>query len=330
MYSPPEPPQAVTSPFYAALALLLFCLFNPYPAVVSSAADQDIILPDYPVMPSKYGEIIYRINEKSPKQLYIIGISHRDPGNGVNDGNTVQTQAEIFRIGEWLNRNLNLELLLPEGYFVEKKDYSPALTPMEEAGDDLPVSLLNNVLLLEKLADETRFVNAEMLLMEQFNMPASQVEDRKIYNAVYQCLGELREKRFERLPPAEMIVELEYLQDIRTAALLQKIPEVIEDELQNRTIRNPSALFTIGLNHIQDILHYLEKNKILIDALPHDLNHLQNYRDAELNLLTSGYGVTIIIPRTLADNRGLLQMTNLDRILLADGGESVQPLIPDP
>lgn len=266
-------------------------------------------------MPAKYGEVIYRINEGSPKQLYIVGIGHRDPGNGENGRNTVQTQAEIFRIGEWLNRNQDLELLLPEGYFRGKKD-SPAPTRISERGGDLPASLLTEVL-VAKLADETRFVNAEMLLMEHFTLPASQVEDRKIYEAVCRCLAELREKRFERLPAAEIMIELEYLQEVRTAALLQKIPEVIENELQNGTIRNPSALLTIGLNHIRDILHYLEENKILIAAPPHDRRNLQSY-SAEPNLLTSGYGVTIIIPRTLADNRRLLQMTNLDGILPAD------------
>ena len=29
-------------------------------------------------IPAQYGEIIFRCNEKSPKQIFIIGMSHRD------------------------------------------------------------------------------------------------------------------------------------------------------------------------------------------------------------------------------------------------------------
>lgn len=72
------------------------------------------VLPLYLDMPAEYGDIIFRINPHSPKQLYIVGISHQDPNSGANNSTTVQTQMEIFRIGEWLKANRRLDLLLPE------------------------------------------------------------------------------------------------------------------------------------------------------------------------------------------------------------------------
>jgi hypothetical protein len=155
-----------------------------------------------------------------------------------------------------------------------------------------------------------------MLLMEYFNMHVSQVEEENIYNGVLKSLGKLKTAGFDGLASRQNIDELLYLQQKRTATQLQKIPGLIEAEFLHGTIRNRFAMFTIGLNHIQDIIRYLENNMIQIHAPPSG-NNLENY-NAELDLLNKGYGVAIIIPRTLADNRRLLQKTNLDRILLAE------------
>lgn len=306
--------RAIVSPLFMVAVLIVFlaCLVTTHPAAALSIDSHEHLL-DYPDLPTKYGEVIYRINEKSPKQLYIIGISHRDPENSVSAGNTVQTQAEIFRIGEWLNRNMHLELLLPEGYFRRKGGSARSVV---HVNDNLPVSRMNNLLLFEKLADETRFVNAEMLLMEHFDMRASQVENRTIYNAVRGSLARLQADEFAKVSPAESIAELRYLQEIRTAMLMQEIPLAIENEILHGAIRNRSAMFTIGLNHLSDIIRYIDGEKIWINAPPYPAKQMENY-NSELNLLKEGYGITVIIPRTLADDRRLLRLTNLDQILLA-------------
>jgi hypothetical protein len=103
--------------------------------------------------------------------------------------------------------------------------------------------------------------------------------------------------------------------------LLQKIPSVIDHELHNGTINNESAMLTIGLNHIQDIVRYFQKDGIDIDS-PSSAHAQPASYQTELNLLKTGYGVTIIIPRTLVDDRKLLQLTNIDQILLAYGSQT--------
>lgn len=271
-------------------------------------------------MPAEYGDTIFRINPHSPKQLYIIGISHRDPNSGANNNNTVQTQMEIFRIGEWLKEKRGLDLLLPEGYFTAKKTIlSPAASAIHDANQLLPVP--DNTYLQENLAADSPGVNAEQLLMRHYNLHASQVEDRKIYNAVRNSLGKLKTTSDRSDEITGNIAELIYLQEVRTAQLLQNIPAVIEHEFLRGAVNNHSALFTIGLNHIKDIFRYIENEKIYIES-PNGVQ--SDSLVSNLNLLQKGYGISIIIPRTLADDQKLLKMTNIDRILLADGQDSGQ------
>lgn len=304
---------------YTAAAILFFftCLNITLPAAAGTLSSGGNDLPVYSSIPSEYGETIFWINKKSVKQLYIIGISHREAENRTNNADTVQTQTEIFRIGEWLNKYRDLNLLLPEGYFSAGGNAFTSLAGAEQnVVSSFPAPGPSNVLLYNKLADESYFVNAEMLLMEYFNMHASQVEEENIYNGVLKSLGKLRTAGFDGLASRQNIDELLYLQQKRTAILLQKIPGLVEAEFLHGTISNRIAMFTIGLNHIQDIIRYLENNMIRIHA-PSCGNNQESY-NAELDLLNKGYGVAIIIPRTLADNRRLLQKTNLDSILLAE------------
>lgn len=261
-------------------------------------------------LPAQYGTIIYRTNEQSSGQLFVVGISHRDEENRLNNHNTAQVQLEIFRIGEWLHKNLDLELLLPEGYFNGKKSGSLRK-------DYVAASEMDSDLLYARLADNYRFVNAEMLLTEQFDMHAAQVEDKNSYKAVCICLGEMSKNNCTPVQMTAKLDELQYLQGVRTARMLQEIPTAIEAELRAGTIRNRSAMLTIGLNHIQDIIRYLEKNTITITPPEHGKDRMESFT-AELDLLRQGYGITVIIPRTLADDRQLMQDTHLDRMAPID------------
>ncbi len=271
-------------------------------------------------MPTEYGDAIFCINPHSPKQLYIIGISHRDPNSGANNSTTVRTQMEIFRIGEWLKKNRRLDLLLPEGYFVAGKSISsPAPSALHASNQLHPV--LDNAYLQKSLAADSPVVNAEKLLMQHYNLQACQVEDKIIYNAVRSSLGKLKTAGDGSDGIAGNIAELIYLQEVRTAQLLQNIPAVIENEVLCGTVGNCSALFTIGLNHIKDIFRYIENEKISIES-PSGIQ--SDNLTSNLNLLQRGYGITIIIPRTLADDHNLLQKTNIDRILLVEGEPSRQ------
>ena len=268
-------------------------------------------------MPSEYGKVIYRIHPQSPKQLYIIGINHKDPNSGENNDTTVQTQIEIFRIGEWLKKNKSLNLLLPEGYFCKKKSLTKhKQTAIPSLDTFNPVHL--DKLLIQKKLSTAEYVNAEMLLMEYHNFHASQVETRTTYDAVRNSLFKLHNTSTLESSTADNLAELFYLQEVRTAQILQNIPDVIEGEFQNGTIGNHSALFTIGLSHIKDIFRYIQNDVIhIVSPTGSDLH--PDILASNLNLLKTGYGITIILPRTLADDHKLLRLTSIDRILLADG-----------
>lgn len=269
-------------------------------------------------MPAEYGDAIFRIHPHSPNQLYIIGISHRDPNSGANTGTTVRTQMEIFRIGEWLKENRRLDLLLPEGYFAAGNSISSPASSATHASAQLPPAL-DNAYLQKSLAVDSPRVNAEKLLMQHYNLQASQVEDRKIYDAVRKSLNKLKTTGDGSAEIAGNRAELIYLQEVRTAQLLQNIPAVIEHEFLRGAVGNHSALFTIGLNHIKDILRYIENEEIYIES-PSGIQ--SDSLTSNLNLLQRGYGITIIIPRTLADDQELLRMTNINRILLAEDKHS--------
>ena len=305
-----------------SIFLIFFCCFfnlSSFGASVQKERSRN----ELPGFPDKYGEVIYHVEGTGSSQLYIIGISHRDPQEGLNTSTTVETQAEIYRIGEWLSSNRQLQLLLPEGYFGESESVTPEASGLEQATfnhQSAATSLqLDNAILHRKLADESCFVNAEMLLMDSCKLPVSQVEDQKIYDAVLHGLMNLRGSGSGvDTSYSQREAELEYLQQTRTAVLLQKIPSVIDGQMDNGTIHNRSAMFTIGLNHLQDIIRYLQNDAISIDY-PGPKGREDFHQQARLNLLKQGYGITIIIPRTLANNHKLLRLTNLDRTFQAPG-----------
>jgi len=267
-----------------------------------------------PTLPESFGQVIYRVNAKSSKQLYIIGISHRGPFLGGDASTTLQTQSELYRIGEWLKRNKNLELLLPEGFF-NCKVKVPAkhlAINVDDLSDESHLSVDDNTL-KKKLSDHTCFVNAEMLLMKNLHMQAGQVEDRGLYDEVYSRLLRLGtigkdSKKFLRASS-----DLRRLQKMRTAFILQKAPEVIDARFDLGDIHKRQALLTIGLNHLHEIIRYINKNEINIDP---SFDGQDSY-ESRLNLIKEGFGITIIIPQVLASDRTVLEMTGLDRIHMA-------------
>lgn len=300
----------------ATLTAVIVWTLTASPARAAYAGDGHLP-PEYLALPAQYGTIIYRAHSQGSGHLFIVGISHRDAKNRMNHHNTAQVQLEIFRIGEWLHRNIDLDLLLPEGYFGGEQRRTCC---KEHVG----AGEIDTDLLYSRLADDAHFVNAEMLLTEQFGMHTAQMEDKPLYDAVCTCLGELTQKNCSRKQMTAKLDELEYLQEIRTAGMLQKIPSAIEAKLCAGAIRKPTAMMTIGLDHLQDIIRFLQQNTITITAPDHGADRLESYT-AELDLLRKGYSITVIIPRTLAEDRPLLQATHLDQVpplppvILADG-----------
>jgi hypothetical protein len=250
-------------------------------------------------LPAEFGEIIYRINPHALQQIYIIGQSHRSALSGQAGSDLLEVQTEIYRIGEWLILENNLELLLPEGFFQEAANgnVSPREIPRENVR-------LDNRTLKARLSDTRRFVNADLLLNASYDIPLGQVENKQLYREIRRLLQQAREEN-----SFLVLSELNDLQDERTAAMLQNIPDTVEEAYRNGRIGNRRAMFTIGLGHVREIIDNLQRG-----TLPSPVqNDLKTGKGNEpgLKLLDQGYGVTVIIPRTLAENQRILRFARL-------------------
>jgi hypothetical protein len=264
-------------------------------------------------IPVEYGEVIYQFNEKSPKQIFIIGISHRDSLTCLNGNNTSRVQAEVYKIGDWLIHNQGLELLLPEGFFksistkIEKKNINPQKRGNTCASLDMKI-------LEEKLSDDKTYVNAEMLLKENHPLRLRQVEDKGLYDAVRNNLLKLGSCGNDLGHYSLLKSELDYLQERRTAVMLQKIPEMVEEEFGQGNIKCRKAIFTIGMSHLNKIIRYLNENRIKIYAPLFVSKGNEDYI-AQLNLQKGNFGASVIIPKTLATDQKILEINKLDKII---------------
>jgi hypothetical protein len=299
------------------IALFLFLLA---PCAISATDFSPSNLPPPPSgilrIPAEYGEIIYRHNEGSPNQLFVIAISHRDSFTRRNGIKTARVQAEVYKVGEWLIRNKGLELLLPEGFFkAQPEKIEKERRPLAEvARSEKSMESLDLKVLEKELGDNSTFINAEMLLKRNYPLCIEQVDDRVCYDAVSDGIQKLVNCGNNLDNYLTLKSELDYLQDVRTAAMLQKIPGIIEEQFQQGRIGGRKALLTIGLYHIRPIIKYLDEKRIVI--LPPIINSVQSGKNTEeLNLVKANFGVSIILPRTLVDDPEILKASKLDKVI---------------
>jgi hypothetical protein len=71
-------------------------------------------------------------------------------------------------------------------------------------------------------------------------------------------------------------------------------------------------MFTIGMAHVDEIIRFLRDGKIDIKAPPFSPQHQD--LQAILKLTEAGYGVTVILPRTLVEDREALRLANLNQL----------------
>jgi len=301
----------------AALALFLSALPSPNPIFARDSSPSSVGRPgEILKIPAEYGEVVYRYNEGSPNQLFIIGMSHRDSLTRMNGTRTAKTQAEVYKIGEWLIRNKGLELLLPEGFFKTKpekveKEMGPRV---EAAKKDREVASPSLETLEKELGNNRTFINAEMLLIRDYPLCIDQVEDKICYDAVSNGIQKLANCGSNLDEYFSVRSELDYLQDVRTGTMLQKIPGIIETEFQQGRIKNRKAFLTIGMSHILPIIRYLNEKRIAIYP-PATGNAQSGNHIEELNLAKADFGVSIILPRTLVDDPKILRVNRLDKIV---------------
>lgn len=267
----------------------LVCLWGILPALACGAPPtRSATEGGTGTLPHDLGEVVYRTNRQSPRQVFIVVDSHRSNATGANGPTTVKAQIDTFRIGEWLIRNKQVALLLPEGFFGPQAGIGPRRTPSRRISSES---------LQEKLTDTGTFVNAELLLYRRYGIRMHQVEDRNLYCRARKILDAALRQRAPLSPCADC--DLAYLQKRRLAAMLQRAPAAIASEYRRGTISMPKAMLTIGMAHLKDIVRFLEKGQIHIPAAPGDFEAY----NAPLELKKDKVEVTVIVPRALLKKR---------------------------
>lgn len=259
----------------------------------------------------EYGEVIYQCNEESPNQVFIIGMSHRDSLTRLNGSNTSRVQAEVYKIGDWLVHQRGVELLLPEGFFLKKPPKMEKIQSEAEKKSNCPKLDIKTI--EGMLSKNDTFINAELLLKTYHSLRMRQVEDERFYSDVHQAIQKLVNSGSNACDYLAIKSELDYLQERRTAAMLQKIPGLVEDEFQQGNIRNRKAIFTVGMSHLHKIIEYLNENRIRIYC-PLVANHKGENYVVALSLQREKFGVFVILPSTLRDDPEALKMNGLDKL----------------
>lgn len=258
-------------------------------------------------LPGELGTIVYQKNPEHPLQVFIIGNSHRSSASGKNGSQTVPAQVQTYRIAEWLIRQHQIDLLLPEGYFGRQEKTEIVETIVRHDGAALE----------EALADTSTFINADLLLHRNYGIALHQIEDRNLYRNARDHLHAGLQSGY-RLP-ASFSLELEYLQERRSAAILQKLPAVINAAYHQGQIAQPRAILTIGMAHLDEIIKFLMMERMEILAPPTGASGFQDYKET-LDLLAQGVGVTIIVPSTL-----LLEGEGMNPVALASQQDKKKP-----
>jgi hypothetical protein len=237
-------------------------------------------------LPSELGSIVYQKNPDHPLQVFIIGNSHRSSASGKNGRQTVPAQVQTYQIAEWLILQHQIELLLPEGFFGR-----------QEKTETIDVIVRHDAAALEEaLADTSTFINADLLLHRNYGIVLHQIEDKDLYRHARDHLHAGLKGGY-RLP-ASFSLEFEYLQERRSAAILQKIPAVINAAYHQGQIVQPRAILTIGMTHLDEIIKFLKMERMEILAPTIGASGFQDYKET-LDLLAQGVGVTVIVPNTL-------------------------------
>jgi len=260
--------------------------------------------------PVQFADIIYQLHPHRPRQLYIVAQSHRNLLTGENGTDTATVQAEIYRIGEWLIENRGVTVLLPEGYFEKHPESLSPAACNPKALDDQS-SRRNDAALADRLTDPDRMVNAGMLLQTDFDLTLRQVEDRDLYGNVCRLLDELSDAAAPAAELPALAAALEYQQKKRSAVLLLNIAKVLEAGKEQEGDCPRNALLTVGLAHVKEIIDFLENGRARIDPLPGGQEGFNGYY-CDLDPLKNNYGITIILPRTLAENTELRRLTLLN------------------
>lgn len=298
--------KALLKGWVPALLLVLFLALPTSSATAAAGGDGGLAVapPD--------GKVVFHKEGQAGKQIYILGQNHRSSLTGGDGDKTLLAQMEIYRIGEWLIRNRQVELLLPEGFFGQSAPEERArdLRSASAGGEHLLRKSIDNAVLRDELGDSRTFTNAAILLKSNYGIRLSQAEDKGLYGAVADSMRQLTGSAGQLNP--EFLSRLSCFQERRTAAMLQKIPAVVEREFQAGSIRSKNAIFIIGMAHVAEIIQFLEEESIVLTPAREEM---VRSAPCELALLKENYGITVILPHSLAEDQEVMRLTKLlDRV----------------
>ena len=276
-------PQSILCRMVVLLALVLPCLLWGTNLRAESITD----------LPSEFGTVVYQTQGSAPAQLFIIANSHRSMIGGANGDVTLQAQVQTFQICEWLIRRRPVAMLLPEGFFGSR----PATNP--SAGSE---EWLDSATLTRWLADTSSFVNAEILLHQQYGINLQQVEDRVLYQKVRDAL--LASQVDDTQQGLILDGQIESLQKHRSTVILQRAKALSQSNSQNSDVPQ-SFILTIGLAHLYDILEVIESDEIQTPA--NDIAGVNlSYVPVSSTSDKPSVGITVIVPQSLLERLPLV------------------------
>mgnify|MGYP001585403256 CR=1 FL=1 len=258
----------------------------------------------------KYGEVVYQRDLHLPNHLYIVGqrhrIDHLKDAFGEELFKTLKrestvikktplAQVEIYRIIEFLIKNKDLGLILQEGAFSED-DYSSLLRELKESFGEERIRKLKKIddKNLEKVLgfEDFPFTGSQLVSLS-YNIGIQGPESKQTYEFII----EITKKFIGR--DATLIRRInDYMNELRSAAVLANSPVVIEREHKLGRIKNRKAAIVIGNHHLDELIRFIDGDRIFIEGAPEaNLDKVEG----KLNLREKGYGVTVIRPKSLLE-----------------------------
>lgn len=274
---------------------------------LSSCSKEDIL--------SKYGRVIYQ-KDVSQKHIYILG---QEPQKDLR-GNLVQptpaVQRDIYRIGEHLLKEKNIELVVTERFpYIKNYLHAPVITGFIEVDRYISEKYGRralrelhkvNDIQLEKLIGEVPFASAvHLLLWREMSNILFGGED------TYAELGEsmireLAKYRFkpDQILPNDYLVALNYFAERRSAGLLKNTVNIIETKSFGNSSIKPRALLVVEYSCLDEIIRFVDKDEVNIPSASIQLEPSAPAKilkgvSEKLELSSRGCGVTVIMPHSI-------------------------------
>ncbi len=240
-----------------------------------------------------YGEIIFKIRQDAPNQLYVIGQSHKKL-DGTQSEHIPKIQMEVFRIGQKLIDKFKVGLFLAEGYF-ENTVYEKKRKENIQETDirRLAEYCKDDDYIVSSTKDHADW-DAVFYFQLFTNVNIQGAEDRIYHRNVITLLTS------QRNPVSDVLYA--YYNHLRTMAVLLNGPKVVDREQEARRLISSNFAIIFGDDHIPKLIESVEKDYFKVDfsrlsPLPFDkISQPLKYEQL-------GYGATVIRPKSTKINR---------------------------